>query len=296
MSTTIDYSDKKVVVIVGASSGIGRQTALAVAKRGAVVVVAARRQEKLDTLVAEIEALGSTGFALQVDVREIAQLQKLAEQTVSRYGKIDVWFNNAGVYAAGRFDEMPIDVFHEVFAINLGGVVNGTYAVLPIFKEQGKGTLINMSSILGEMEFECTIAYSTSKCAITHFTRTLRRELRDFPDIKVCICYPQGVDTEIYEKAANFTGKEIRTPPPAISEEQAADEIIELIFKRHIKEDLYVGGSAYWINLGHNIVPDAISNKIFTFTHTTSKDAEPTPGNIHDPTNPKEVPPVDLNK
>jgi len=165
----------KIILVTGASSGIGRQTALAIAKRGAIVVVAARRQEKLDTLISEIEALGSSGFALQVDVREVAQLQKLAEQTMSRYGKIDVWFNNAGVYAAGRFDEFPIDVFHEVTAINLGGVVNGTYAVLPHFKAQGRGRLINMSSILGELEFEYTIAYSTSKCAITHFTRTLRR-------------------------------------------------------------------------------------------------------------------------
>jgi len=108
--------------------------------------------------------------------------------------------------------------------------------------------------------------------------------------------FSSRVETEFYEKAANFTGKELRTPPPAISEEQAANEIIELIFKRHIKEDLYVGGSAYWIKQGHSLIPGAISNKFFTATCVTSKDVEPTPGNIHDPTNPKEVQPVDLNK
>jgi len=285
MNTT---EDKKVVVIVGASSGIGREAALALAKRGAVIVVAARRQEKLDSLLAEIEAMGSTGFAFPVDVREVTQLQKLAEETISRYGRIDVWFNNAGVYAAGRFDEFPIDLFHEVLAINFGGVVNGTNAVLPHFKAQGYGRLINMSSILGDFQFETTIAYSTSKSAITHFTKTLRREMTGFPNIKICICYPQGVDSELYEKAANFTGKEIRAPPPAISVEQAADEIIGLVFSRDPPEELYVGGSSYWINLGRNLVPDALMNQFFKSTHVTNKNEGPSSGNIFDPTNPEE--------
>jgi len=280
--------NKKVVVIVGASSGIGREAALALAKRGAVIVVAARRQEKLDTLMAEIEAMGSTGFALAVDVREVTQLQQLAEQTISKYGRIDVWYNNAGVYAAGRFDEFPIDLFHEVLAINYGGVVNGTHAVLPHFKAQGYGRLINMSSILGDHQFETTIAYSTSKSAITHFTKTLRREMTGFPNIKICICYPQGVDSEIYEKAANFTGKEIRAPPPAISVEQAADEIIGLVFSRDPPEELFVGASSYWINLTRNVVPDSVMNHFFTSTHVTSKNETPSSGNIYDPTNPAE--------
>jgi len=109
-----------------------------------------------------------------------------------------------------------------------------------------------------------------------------------FPNIKICICYPQGVDSEIYEKAANFTGKEIRTPPPAISVEQAADEIIGLVFSRDPPEELFVGGSSYWINLGRNLVPDAVMNQFFKSTHVTNKNEGPSSGNIFDPTNPAE--------
>jgi len=274
--------NKKVVVITGASSGIGRETALALARKGVIVVAAARGKDKLDELMKEIEALGSTGLAVELDVRNYDQLKQLVEKTVATFGKIDVWFNNAGVYAAGKFDEFPPEVFLEVMAINFGGVVNGTHAVLPLFKAQGRGTIINMSSILGDLEVEISIAYHTSKAAITHFSKSLRHELSsDHSNIKLCIVYPQGVDTPIYESAANYTGKELRTPPPAISAKQAADEIVTLI--DNPKDDFYVGGSAYFIDR-LKYVPDKIISgvsKFFKHSHLTNEDTEHTTGTIY---------------
>jgi NAD(P)-dependent dehydrogenase (short-subunit alcohol dehydrogenase family) len=272
--------DRKVVVITGASSGIGRETALALARKGAIVVGTARRKDKLIDVMKEIEALGSTGLAVELDVRNYDQLKQLVETTVEKFGKIDVWFNNAGVYAAGKFEELPPDVFLEVMAINFGGVVNGSHAVLPLFKAQGRGTLINMSSILGDLEVEMSIAYHTSKAAITHFTRSLRNELRKESNIKICIVYPQGVDTPIYESAANYSGKELRCPPPVIPAKQAGEEIAKFI--DNPKDDLYVGGSAYLIDrlkyLPDKIFP--VVSKFFKGSHLTEDEKEHTPGSI----------------
>jgi short-subunit dehydrogenase len=273
-------TDRKVVVITGASSGIGRETALALARKGAIVVVTARSKDKLIELMKEIEDLGSTGLAVDLDVRNYDQLKELAQTTVEKFGRIDAWFNNAGVYSAGKFEETPPDVFLEVMAINFGGVVNGTHAVLPIFKAQGRGILINMSSIMGDLELEIAIAYHTSKCAITHFTKSLRNELRNEENIKICLVYPQGVDTPIYENAANFTGKEIRSPGPTISPKEAAEEIITLF--DNPKDDLYVGRSSHLIN-SLKYLPDKffpVVSKFFKMTHLTEDEKEPTTGNI----------------
>jgi len=270
-------------VITGASSGIGRETALALARKGEIVVVAARSKDQLIELLNEIEALGSTGLAVELDVRNYDQIKQLVETTIEKFGKIDVWFNNAGVYAAGKFEEVPPDVFHEVMAINFGGVVNGTHAILPTFKSQGGGILINMSSIMGDLELELAIAYHTSKCAITHFTKSLRHELSNDSNIKICLVYPQGVDTPIYENAANYSGKELKPPPPTISPTQAAEEIITLI--DNPKDDLYVGGSAYLIDR-LKYIPDKIFtgvSKFFKHSHLSSEEKEPSPGNIYTP-------------
>jgi len=275
-------------VIIGASSGIGRETALALARKGAIVVLAARRYDKLVEVLKEIEALGSTGLAVEVDVRNYEQLKRLVEITVEKFGKIDVWINSAAVYAAGKFNELPLDVFHEVMAINFGGVVNGTHAVLPVFKSQGRGILINVSSIMGNLELEIAIAYHTSKSAITHFTKSLRNELSNESNLKICLVYPQAVDTPIYKCAANFTGKEIRPPPPTISPKTAADEIITLV--DNPKDELYVGWSAHMIDR-LKYIPDKIFpgiSKIFKFTHVTSDELEPTTGNVYTPMSPEE--------
>jgi short-subunit dehydrogenase len=280
--------DKKVVVITGASSGIGRETALALARKGEIVIVAARRKDTLIEVLKEIEALGSTGLAVELDVRNYDQLKQLVETAIEKFGKIDVWFNCAGVYAAGKFDVLPPDVFHEVMAINFGGVVNGTHAVLPIFKSQGRGILINMSSIMGDLELELAIAYHTSKAAITHFTKSLRHELSKDPNIKICLVYPQGVDTPIYKNAANYSGKELKPPPPSITPKEAAEEIITLI--DNPKDDLYVGGSAYLIDR-LKYIPDKIFtgvSKFFKLTHLSSDDAEPSTGNIYTPSSTQE--------
>src|SRR5919202_2625850 len=166
-----------VVVITGASSGIGRATALAFAGRGSQVVVAARRDEPLDTLLAECETLaGRSGLAVPTDVAESAQVEALARRAVERFGRIDVWVNNAGVYAAGRFEDTPPDVFRRVLDVNLFGCVHGARAALPHLRQR-RGVLINVASVDSEASYHYFSAYVASKWAVRGFSAALRQEL-----------------------------------------------------------------------------------------------------------------------
>src|SRR5690625_1250389 len=159
-----------VIVITGASSGIGRATALACARQGATVVVSARKVQALETLAAQCEHAGGHALAISADVNDQDALDALARETVTNFGRIDVWLNNAGVTAAGRFEALPPDVFRQVMETNFFGTVNGTRAVLPYFREQGSGNLINIASVQARIGASHFSAYCASKFAVVGFT------------------------------------------------------------------------------------------------------------------------------
>ena len=142
-------NEDKVVVITGASSGAGRAIALAFARTGARVVLAARREQTLAEVAEQCEQAGGTALSVPTDVTDAAAVQALADAAVNFGGRIDVWVNNAGVLAAGPFDETPVSVHDQVIRINLMGYLHGAHAVLPYFKDQGYGVLINNLSVGG---------------------------------------------------------------------------------------------------------------------------------------------------
>ncbi|MEZ0231029.1 MAG: SDR family NAD(P)-dependent oxidoreductase, partial [Planctomycetota bacterium] len=137
------------IVITGASSGIGRATALALASEGAAVVLAARREEPLERLASECEERGGLAIAVATDVTDEHAVYALAKTAIETFGRIDAWVNNAGVYVAGPFEKVPLDVWRRVLETNVLGVVNGCRAALPYMKEQGAGVLVNVASLLG---------------------------------------------------------------------------------------------------------------------------------------------------
>lgn len=223
--------ENAVVVVTGASSGIGRATALAFAREHAKVIVCSRRTEKVEEVAEEIAWMEGESLALSCDVSVAAAVSELADLVVDRYGRIDVWVNNAAVTAAGRIDEMPEDVFRQVIETNLIGYGNGARAAIRHFRKQGKGILINVASIAGKIGQPFMSAYCASKFGIIGLSDSLRMELRHDPEIHVCTVCPVGTDTPLFQHAANYCGFELKPPSPVYAARHVADAIVDLALR-----------------------------------------------------------------
>ncbi|CAN5844550.1 SDR family oxidoreductase [soil metagenome] len=219
---------EQVVVITGASSGIGRCAALHLAARGARVVVTARRADALEQLVREIESDGGQAVAVSGDVTREADLRKVAETAVERFGRIDTWINNAAVYLQGRVREITPDEYRRVLEVNLLGYIIGTQCALDVMHRQGTGAIIQISSILGKRGAAYFSAYAAAKAGIDGFTQSLRSELWG-TGIRVSTLYLAPVDTPIYQHARGKFGTIPKPPPPVSDPESVAKAIAKLI-------------------------------------------------------------------
>jgi len=174
---TLPYQDK-VVIITGASAGIGKALALQLAARGAKVVIAARLLERLEELAAECRTLGSEVLAIQTDVTDEGQCKALIEKTVTKFGRLDVLINNAGLAATALFEDFPdLKVFYHTMSVNFNGAMNCTYYALPFLK-QTKGRIVNISSLGGKVSIPYNTLYCASKFAMHGFSDSLRTELK----------------------------------------------------------------------------------------------------------------------
>lgn len=212
------------VMVTGASSGIGRATALAFARNGDDVVLAARSPGALDLTAAECRSLGARVRVEPVDVNDAPALRRLAGSG----DRIDVWVHTAAVMAYGRFEELPADVFEQVVRTDLLGAAAVARAALARFRAQRSGVLILGGSVLSFIAAPYMSAYITSKWGLRGLARVLQQETRDAPDIHVCLIDPGGVDTPIYRSAANYTGRVGRPPPPVDRPAKVASAIVGL--------------------------------------------------------------------
>jgi short-subunit dehydrogenase len=222
--------DRRVVVITGASSGIGRATALRFARSGAALVLNARGVEALESVAAECRELGAEAQVRSADVTDEDAMQELAQSAVERFGRIDVWVNDAAVGVFGAIDELPIEDIRRVLDVNIVGCVNGIRAVLPILKRQGSGVIVNVSSLTAPIPQPYTAPYSMSKAAVRSLSASVRSELRlgGHTGVRVCTVMPPTIDTPFFDNAANYTGRKARALPPVYPPEAVARTITGL--------------------------------------------------------------------
>ncbi len=251
--TTVDRQDPRIVmtlkpiedqvlVITGASSGIGRATAVMAASRGAIVVLAARGKDALDALADEIGRSGGRAIAIACDVSDPVAVRRLADEAVARCGRIDTWVNNAGVAIAARLEDLPIEDARRLFDVNFWGVVNGSLAALPHLERQG-GALINLGSFTSDVAAPYMGMYSASKQAIKGYTDALRIEvMMDRRPVSVTLIKPAPIATPVLEHQRNLLDRQATMPPPFYRPEDVARTIIYAA--EHPVRDLFVGGAA----------------------------------------------------
>jgi short-subunit dehydrogenase len=263
------------VVITGASSGIGRATALAFAREHANVVIAARRQNALAELAAECSLAGGVAHPVRTDVTNANAVATLAQEAANRFGTIDVWINNAGVGAVGEFTEVPIETHDRVIETNLLGYLHGAHAVLPYFKRQNHGILINTVSLGAWVASPYSVAYSASKFGLRGFSEALRAELRTWRDIHVCDVFPAFIDTPGFQHGANYFGREIKPAPPVYPAESVARAIVSLTKKP--RKSTTVGSAAYVARFAHAIFGERTSRVMERFMRRYLEHARPAP-------------------
>lgn len=273
------------VVITGASSGIGRATAQAFARQGAQLVLAARREGLLDEVAEECRALGAEVAVEPTDVTDADSVRRLAERAVRAFGGIDVWVNNAGVGAVGRFEETPVEAHHRVIETNLFGPLHGAHAVMPVFRRQGHGILINTVSVGAWAPAPYAAAYAASKFGLEGLLESLRAELVDEPAIHVCGVYPSFTDTPGMTHGANYTGHELQPESPFYDDpEDVAETIVALALRP--RAQAMVGALTPLTRLGHAMAPRLMEKIAGHGAHRHFDRTPPAPasdGNLFEP-------------
>lgn len=277
----------KVIVITGASSGFGRGAAVALASGGAAVVLAARRAGALQEVARECEEAGGRALAVPTDVRDAEAVQRLLTAAVGAFGGVDVWVNDAGVGAIGRFEDIPLDDHRRVIEINLLGTIYGSYFALHQFRAQARGTLINIASALGKMPCPYYASYAASKFGVVGLSGSIRQELREnnHENIHVCTVMPMAMDTPFFEHAANYTGYQSEPVPPLYDAQKVVDTIVRLVDRP--EPEVIVGAAGKVSNIAHNIAPRMTEAMLAHNTHKAQYEkappGPPTSGSLRQP-------------
>ncbi len=278
--------EEQVVALAGASSGIGRETALRFAKRGAKVVVSARSEEGLNSLVEEIRNEGGEALAVPADVTEITQVKTLASRAVEEYGRLDTWVHLAAVGLYATFEQTTPEEFKRVIDVNLMGQVHGAMAALPHLKREGRGALIHVSSVEAKRALPYHSAYASAKHGIDGFLEALRLELRHqgLP-ISVTQVMPGTINTPLFDKSRTKLGVKPVGLPPIYEPGTVADVI--LYAAEHPARDLVAGGAAQAMILNQRLSPrlmDALLMRTaFKLQKTNEPKPEDAPDNLFEP-------------
>ena len=253
MGQKLKLLNEQVIVITGASSGIGLATAKLAARRGAQVVLVSRDEEDLARAVREIQERGASAVHFVADVADQAAMQRVARDVVVQFGRIDTWINNAGVTVYGLIEEVPTEDARRLFETNYWGVVNGSLAALPHLRSGG-GALINLGSVLSDTGYPLQGHYTASKHAVKGLTDSLRLEVeKSGAPVCITLIQPAAIDTPYPEHAKNHLGFEAKHMPPVYAPEVVAKAILHCAERP--ERNVLVGGSGKVFSTSEKFAP-----------------------------------------
>lgn len=262
----------QVIVITGASSGIGLATAKMAAERGAKLVLASRNRGDLERICNDIRSKGGQAIAVEADVANVDAVQNIADRAIREFGGFDTWVNNAGISIYGKLTDVPMAEKRRLMDVNFWGVVNGCRAAVPILRERG-GAIINIGSIASERAIPIQGIYSASKHAVKAYTDALRMELEaDGAPVSVSLIKPGAIDTPYPEHAVSHLKAAPVHTPPVYAPEVVARAILEAA--EHSTRDVYVGGAAKFFSLMETFLPrltDLFQERMMDESHQSSR-------------------------
>jgi short-subunit dehydrogenase len=276
MTVKLKPVNEQVIVITGATSGIGLCTARMAAKRGARLVLAARNEEALGKLCHELSRAGTQCYYVVADVGREDQVRRIASETLSAFGSFDTWVNNAATSIYGRLEDIPIEDQRRLFETNYWGVVYGSLVAARTLKIHG-GALINLGSTLSDRAIPLQGPYCASKHAVKGFTDALRMELEaESAPVSVSLIKPASIDTPYLEHARNYLDLGPENPPPVYAPETVAETI--LYCAENQVRDVFVGSAAKAHSLAGKFAPrtfDKLMEATFLGQTRSGEPAEP---------------------
>ena len=277
---------EQVVVIVGASSGIGRETALEFARQGAKVVISARSESGLASLANEIEAIGGIVKVIPCDVAYFERVKAIADLAIEQYSRIDTWVHCAASGIHARFEEITPEEFRRVIDVTLMGQVYGAMAALPYIKQQGRGAMIHVSSMEGRRALPLQSPYSTAKHGLEGFLESLRVELQhDKIPVSVTSIKPAVINTPFYNHVLTKLGVKPTGLPPYYSPKLVAEAILHCA--QHPTRDFIVGDVGRILDLAQRLSPELMDTLLVAIGFSGQRTSEPKsaddPNNLYAP-------------
>jgi len=265
---------EQVVVLFGASSGIGRETALRFARRGAKVVVSARDEEGLRSLVAQIEREGGTALAVPAEATRFEEVRAVAERAVEAYGRLDTWVHLAAVSMWASFLQTTPEEFKRIVDVNLMGQVHGAMAALPHLIRNGRGALIPVASVEARRALPLQTAYAASKHGVDGFIESLRLEIQhEGLPISVTEILPATINTPLFEKSRTKLGVKPKGMPPVYPPDIVADAI--LYAAEHPVRDIVVGGAGKMMLMTQRLSPRVMDAMLARTGYTAQRTQQP---------------------
>lgn len=282
---TEDSQGARTVVVVGASSDIGRATAHQLAAPGARLVLASRSAESLERTRQECVGRGALDvLVVPTDVGDREAVDALFDAAAERFGQVDAVVHSATVLAYGTFEDVPPDVFDRIITTNVTGTTNVARRALQRFSEQGGGSLVVVGSVLAKITTPYMSSYCMSKWDIHGLVRTLQIEALTKPGVDVSLVSPGGVDTPVYDQAGSYTGRPGSPPPPVVSPEKVARAVVGALDRP--RREIGVGPANWLMVTGFRVLPgvyDAFVAPMMRVLGQGSSRVPPNPGNVFEP-------------